>query len=394
MRIALIINALGHGGAERVISRLSVIFSDAGHEVFLILFADNKLDYDYTGEIISLNSNIGKGLVGKILSNIKRIKDLRKIKMIYRFDAAISFLDTPNITNIMTKYKEKVIVSVRNFKSIEDKGVYRIINKEMIKILYPKANKVVVVSNALLEDMRNNYKLPKYKLKTIYNPYDIKQICDMGNEVLPYNYQEFYDIHRVIISMGRLTHQKGYWNLIKAFAYLKKKLHNAGLVIIGDGDQEIKLKKLVNSLSLDNDILFVGYQKNPFMFINKSEVYALTSLFEGFPNALVESMACGVPIVSVDCKSGPREILYEEADLDCCAHGIEYADYGILCPAFDDEDTWSPDVFSVNQKNFANAINILLDDSKIWENYSKKAIERAKDFSYEKCKNNYLKLLD
>lgn len=392
MNIALIIKDLRRGGAERVVSRLSVILSEAGHDIYIILFSDASIDYDYAGKVVVLDSKIRKSIIGKIFTNLKRAKDLRNIKEKYKFDVAISFLDSPNILNIITRHKEKVIVSVRNFKSIEDKGIYRIINKALIKVLYPKSDNVVVVSKVLQDDMKRNYRIPDKKLVTIYNPYDIKQITEMSKQDLPLEYRKFYQDHKVIVTMGRLTKQKAYWNLVKAFAYLKEVHNDIGIVFLGDGEQETQLRDLAKSLGVDNSIVFAGYQKNPFMFIGKATTYVMTSLFEGFPNALVEAMACGVPVVSVDCKSGPREILYKHADLKYCASDIEYADYGILCPVFTEEDDWNTDVFSDNQKTLANAINVLLNDSDRWNYFSEKAIERAKDFSYERCLGSYLEL--
>lgn len=393
MRIALIIKDLRHCGAQRVMARLSFILRDAGHEVYMVLFTGQEIDYDYFGELIILNSSIKKGLLGKIKTTFQRTSDLRRIKKTYKIDAAISFLDTPNIANLLTKGKEKVFVSVRNFKSIEDKGIFGILNKVMIRILYPRADKVIVVSKAILVDMSTNYNVPMNKMTVVYNPYDVEQIFIQSNDEFPKKYQEFYNNHRVIVTVGRLFYQKGYWNLIKAFAHLKIECPDARLVIIGDGDQDNELKKLATDLSVEKDILFAGYQKNPFTFIKNADVYVMTSLFEGFPNALVEAMACGVPVVSVDCKSGPREILYSDADLSCNTSKIELADYGIICPSFTNVDDWDLNRISENQKTFANAIVMLLNNPELHSDYAKKAFERAKYFSLEECKKKYLEVI-
>ncbi len=393
MKIGLIIKDLRHCGAQRVMARLSFILKDAGHDVFMILFTKKYIDYEYAGELIVIDSLIGKGIIGKIITTLKRTHNLRKVKQNYNFDATISFLDTPNISNLLSKNKEITCVSVRNFKSLEDKGIFNFFNKIMIKLLYPKADKVIVVSKAILVDMALNYNIPKSKMKVIYNPYDIDLIEEQSLEELPNDFKKFYDTYEVIVSVGRLSRQKGFWNLIKAFSYLKKDYPYAGLVIIGDGDQELQLKELTKELQIENDVLFTGYQKNPFPFIKNAKAYALTSLFEGFPNALVEAMACGTPTVSVDCKSGPREILFENADINDSATNVELADYGLLCPAFTDADNWDSNVMSENQIIFSKALSMLFEDDKLHEKYCKKSFERASHFTFEECKNKFQEIL-
>jgi len=393
MKIALIIKDLRHCGAQRAISRLSFVLEEAGYEIYMVMLTAGEIDYPHDGKLILVGSPIEDGILRKIKNTIIRTLELRKIKKEYNFDAAISFLDTPNISNILSRQKEKVFVSVRNFKSLEDSGIFGFLNRIMIKMLYPKADKIIVVSKAIAADMEVNYNIPREKITVIYNPFDIEQIQSQSNEELPDDYRNFYNGHRVIISVGRLDHQKGYCNLLKAFSYLKTKCPDTRLVLIGDGEQTGQLEELTKALNIENDVLFAGYQKNPFSFIRNAHVYVLSSLFEGFPNAMVEAMACGVPVVSTDCKSGPREILYELPDLSRDADGIEYADYGIISPVFDTEDNWDYTVISDKQKIFAEAIAILLNDHALHQKYSQKAFERVKSFTFDICRRQYIELL-
>lgn len=394
MKIALIIKDLRHCGAQRAIARLSFVLEQAGYDIFMVLLTSGEVDYKHAGELIIIDSPIVKCFLGKIMTTIHRTRELKRVKEKYKFNVAISFLDTPNISNLLTKGKEKVFVSVRNFKSLEDNGVFGFLNRIMIKKLYPKADKVIVVSKAILDDMATNYKVPRDKIGVIYNPFDINCIISQSKEKIPVGYRDFYKDHKVIISVGRLSYQKGYWNLIKAFAHLKAKRFDLRLVIIGDGEQDKELLELTKGLGIEKDVLFAGYQDNPFSFIKNADIYALTSLFEGFPNALVEAMACGVPVVSTDCKSGPREILYINPDYSCQANDIEYADYGLLCPVFNKvNDDWNVIEKSNNQLMFAKAIEILLNDDKLAADYSQKALKRVKDFSYDDCRNRYIEMI-
>lgn len=108
------------------------------------------------------------------------------------------------------------------------------------------------------------------------------------------------------------------------------------LAILGRGELEDYLKQLACEMDLEKDVYFLGFQKNPFKFISKSKIYVFPSLYEGFPNALCEAMACGVTVISSDCKSGPREILAPETNIDGETKIIEYAKYGMLLPVCDD----------------------------------------------------------
>jgi glycosyltransferase involved in cell wall biosynthesis len=393
MRVALIIKNLKHGGAERAMARLSYILSDAGHEVFLILLSSKSIEYDYTGKLITLDSGIRKSIVGKIGNVIRRSRDLKKAKIIYNIEVAISFLDTPNISNILTKGKEKVLVSVRNYKSSEDRGIYGLINKAMIKHLYPKSDNVIAVSEEIKNDLINNYKLKKDKIRVIYNPYDVDKISLKATQKLNEEYEQFYSNSRVIVTVGRLSRQKGYLNLIKSFVQIKKRYNDIKLVIVGDGEQENQLRQLAKDMDIDKDVLFAGYQENPFSFIKSADLYVMTSLFEGFPNAVVEAMACSIPIISVDCKSGPREILYQKPDLGITASKVELADYGIICPPFDEEENWDSKEITNSQMLFSSAIELLLNDNKLYSMYASKAFERANHFSFEECKKRYNELI-
>ena len=131
-----------------------------------------------------------------------------------------------------------------------------------------------------------------------------------------------------IIAHGRLEKVKNYARLIKAVYLARQEIKDISLVIIGEGSERERLEDLVKKFGLEGFAELIGFRKNPFAYISKSKLYVLSSLNEGFPNALVEGM-CFLPSVSVDCKSGPREILNCEVGGEKCV-GVEYGLYGIL----------------------------------------------------------------
>ena len=116
------------------------------------------------------------------------------------------------------------------------------------------------------------------------------------------------DSRPLIIAMGRLTKVKDFSTLIKAFYLVRKKL-DARLIIIGEGELRYELEMLISKHNLQEDILLPGFLKNPFVLIQKANLFVLSSIWEGFPNVLVEAMTCGTPVISTDCNSGPSEIL-------------------------------------------------------------------------------------
>ncbi|MEM1578022.1 MAG: glycosyltransferase, partial [Candidatus Pacearchaeota archaeon] len=139
-----------------------------------------------------------------------------------------------------------------------------------------------------------------------------------------------------------------------------------------------------DKISENFDVYFLGSQKNPFKFIIKSKLFLFTSLWEGFPNAILEAMACGVPAISSDCKSGPREILAPDTNFEFQTKEPEFAKYGILMPVFDGKFKKENQPLDEVEKMWIKTIKEILENEKLRKEYSEKAIERAKDFSVEK----------
>ena len=196
----------------------------------------------------------------------------------------------------------------------------------------------------------------------------------------------------MIINVGRLTKQKGQWQ-IRAFKKVKEEITNIKLIILGTGELEDYLNKLIGELNLEKDVYFLGFQENPFKFISKSRIFVFPSLYEDFPNALVEAMACGIPVISSDCKSGPREILAPETDLRIEAKKVEYSKYGVLIPVCDDKYYDAQLPLTTEERILAKSIVELYSSKDLLENYTVEAKERVKDFDKDKIILEYENIL-
>lgn len=380
--VAILIPQLTGGGAERVASNLSVYLSENKYQKYVIVYDAEKIDYTFKGELINLNTKAVPNLLGKIKNFVKRIYRLKKIKKQYNIHTTISLLSGPNVVNILARKDDKVIISVRNFLSKSSSGFYGKLYKISVRLLYNKADVIVAVSEAIKKDLIQNFRLDQNKIKVIYNPYDIEKINELAKEEIEEKYKDIFK-NPTVITVGRLSKQKGQWHLIRAFKKVKKEIPDVKLVIVGQGELEDYLIKLTVDLGLERDVYFLGFQKNPFKYIAKSTIYVFPSLYEGFPNALCEAMACGIPVIAADCKSGPREILAPNTSIDIEAKTIDYAEYGILVPVCDGIMHNYNNKITREEEMLSTSIVELLKNQDLLREYSNRALNRVKDFSKE-----------
>ncbi|MCD4711907.1 MAG: glycosyltransferase [Clostridiales bacterium] len=381
-KINFIIPTLSSGGAERVVSNLSLLLNDDFHCNIILLNYDTEIMYPYKGTIEYLDKENHRGnFFLKIKTIIMKIYRLKKSKQKDTSAVTISFLEYPNLINILSHGKEPMILSVRNHMSTKHgKNLKGIIWNYSIKHLYPKANKIVAVSKEIKKDLINNYQLDESKIKVIYNSYPIEKIQELSIVDVDSEYVDIFN-HPVVITVGRLNAQKGHWHLIRSFSRVKKNIPDAKLVILGEGNMENYLKNLAIELNLKKDIHFLGFQKNPFKFISKSKIFVLSSFHEGFPNALAEAMACGIPVLSTDCLSGPREILApDEFHKQEIVYGLNKDRYGVLLPVCDGKRYSSDYPLSKEELTMAESIITVLNDEEMRKYFSKQSLSRIKDF--------------
>ena len=176
-----------------------------------------------------------------------------------------------------------------------------------MKWLYPGATRIVVVSRGAADDLVRTTGVSENLIRVIYNPVITPQIKTLADE--PVDHPWFAPGQPgVILGIGRLTYPKDFDALIRAFALLRR-IVDCRLLILGDGEDRDALEGLVKELGLTGTVQLPGFVKNPFSYLSRSSLFVLSSTWEALPTVLIEAMACGCPVVSTDCPTGPREIL-------------------------------------------------------------------------------------
>ncbi len=264
-------------------------------------------------------------------------------------DISISFMNRPNYINVLSRYfgnKAKIIVSERGTPSAYYKGLEGAVSKALLRLLYPKANKVVANSKGNAQDLKSSFSIEN--VETIYNMFDLDQIQELAKEKV-----EDVDFDRfTFVSVGRLDENKNQLMQIEAMA---RSGLDAQLLLIGDGVMKEQLQARAKKLGIEHRVRFLGKRKNPYKYLARSDVFLLTSKSEGFPNVLVEAMAVGLPVIATDCPSGPAEILGN-------------GKFGMLV-ALDESEA------------LIEAMRKLYVDESLRQNYSTIAKIRAQDFS-------------
>ncbi|MEA5579044.1 glycosyltransferase family 4 protein [Anabaena sp. UHCC 0451] len=308
--ITLVISSLSCGGAERAVVLIAEGLIKRGHKVSLITISGDEKDfYKVPDGVYRLALNLAKDsptLIHALWNNLYRCQVLRKAIQSLQPDVVISHLYQTNILTLLSLLKTEypVIVTEQNDPSMcPNQGLWG----KLRRIAYPLAAKVVSVSQGV--DIYFEW-LSKSKRTVIYNP--LQLIKDEKDEIsLPPG----ADLNKKwVIAMGRLDHQKNFELLLSAFHRLVDKHPDWQLLIFGEGVLRPKLEKLVEKLGLTNKVLLPGVTNNPISMFKRSELFVLSSRFEGLPLVLLEALACGLPIVSTDCPSGPREIIQNGID--------------------------------------------------------------------------------
>ena len=298
------------------------------------------------------------------------------------------------IANILSgKYNSKLIISVRiHLSSTRNSELYRYFGFPLVKLIYNRADRIIAVSKGVELDLIENFGIRETLVTTISNGCNVTRIQELAEEELTIDEKKLFAGPNVIVTMGRLEYQKGQWHLIRALAALRDAGIEFTLLILGQGSKQAYLEKLIEDYDLQDRIKLMGFCSNPFKIMKNAELYVLPSLYEGMGNSLIEALACGLPCISTDHKSGAREILAPESDIrQTATENAEYAKYGILVPVPDGNIYEKGERLTSEERILSESIRRLIESKELRDKYSSLAVIRAEEMNVSNAVNKWIK---
>ncbi len=313
------------GGIQRVALNLSSGLVEAGYTVDVVLVnAKGELIDELPAEVCIVDFQCDR--VARSILPLRQYIRTKNPDVIYSMMTEINLVTIA--AHAFARNECRIIISEHNMltkstTSLKDRAIVA-----GAALAYPFADHAVAVSQGVFNDLLNVTRLNKSNITRIYNPTNVDEIRQKATEPIDHRWlsDESCD---VVISAGRHVQQKGFDTLINAFA--RADFKNTKLILLGKGNETGNLRELTKSLGINSDVDFPGFVENPYNYISQSDVFVLSSEYEGFGMVLVEAMACGCPVVSTDCPSGPAEIL----DGGTYGHLFPVGDIGEMTNAMD-----------------------------------------------------------
>ncbi len=305
-KIMFIVPSMRGGGSERI---MSILVNHLDREIYDIILILLKKEGQYLDdlpndiEIVDLNVKGTRFAIPQIISMIKNYKPDIVFSTLGYLNLLISIIKPFLSKQIKFIARESSIVSVNNRNS-----KYPNLFDLLYKIFYNNFDLIICQSDYMKNDLIKNYKIKKEKMVVINNPVNIEHI----NKLSTKSDKLLFDRSKInLLTVGRLSKEKGYDMLLQAISKLDSNYH---LTIIGMGNEENALKSLVKKLSIEHKVDFIGIQENPYKYMRAANLFISSSRHEGFPNVVLEANACSTPVVAFDCPGGTREII--ENDLN------------------------------------------------------------------------------
>jgi glycosyltransferase involved in cell wall biosynthesis len=308
-RIAVFVPTLAGGGAEQVILRLAGAFHRRGYPVDLVVLkADGELYRRVPASLrlVELGAR-------RVLHSVPAL-----LRYLYREKPVVllSTLNTANVVAAVTSRfaPKRTRVVIRQAAHLTQdlsarSKVIGTLEGLLVRWCYPLADAMVAVSNGVADDLAGCLKIPRARVGVIPNPVVTPELTRLAQAPIEHPWFESSGIP-VVLGAGRLVRQKRFDVLIRAFARVVQ-TRESRLIILGEGEERPHLQGLIRAFDLESVVSLHGFVDNPLAYMSRASLFVLSSDYEGLPGALIEALACGIPVVATDCESGPREILQD-----------------------------------------------------------------------------------
>src|SRR5450432_15367 len=302
-KVLFLIPSLVGGGAERV---FTILLRHLDRQRFepqvAVLDAEGIQSVDIPSDIVVHDLGAKRVRYGmpRLIRLIWKLRPDTIISTLGHLNIAIAMFRRLLPADVRVILREAIIVSSLFPKEAKN---YRLWNW-LYRNSYKRADAVICLSDSMVEDMVTNFGLPREKLVRIYNPVDVEKVrTDATRQPDPYN-----GLGPHLVAAGRLTYQKGFDVLLQAMPTVMAALPTAHLVILGEGELRQSLEEQARSLKLSDAVSFPGFQKDPWSYVKHANAFVLPSRFEGMPNAMMEALALGTPVVATNCPGSVAEI--------------------------------------------------------------------------------------
>jgi glycosyltransferase involved in cell wall biosynthesis len=303
-RIAFFLPSVRGGGAQRVIINLIQGIVRRGEPVDLALAIHDGVFLDHIPPEVRVVDLGGRRLIGGFLPLVRYLRRERPRVLI----SSMSHANMLALWAARLAGGTPVMVTVHNTMS-ESTGSDWGLEQRLLRTFYPWARWIVAVSRGAADDLARTTGIARDRVEVIYNPVITPAILEQAARVPDHPWLAAGQ-PPVILGVGRLTRQKDFFTLVRAFAELRRR-RTARLIILGEGEDRPGLEALIAELGVRDDVSLPGFRDSAPAYMARSALFVLSSAWEGLPTVLIEAMAAGTTVVSTDCPSGPREILQE-----------------------------------------------------------------------------------